>query len=191
MNRYIAFDVETPNGKNDRISAIGVTVLENGSITERFSSLVNPETWFDIFNTALTGISPADTADAPTFPELWQLLRPLLDSGLPVAHNAPFDLSVLAKCLSFYKIRWHPSVPYLCTCRMARALLPELPDHRLNTLCTYFNFPIDHHRAASDSDACALLLGAFCSLGAEPVSFERRYDLTARRTLPRGKDTLS
>ena len=105
MNRYIAFDVETPNGKNDRISAIGVTVLENGSITERFSSLVNPETWFDIFNTALTGISPADTADAPTFPELWQLLRPLLDSGIPVAHNARFDLSVLAKCLSFYKIR--------------------------------------------------------------------------------------
>ena len=28
--RYIAFDVETPNCRNDRISAIGVTVVENG-----------------------------------------------------------------------------------------------------------------------------------------------------------------
>ena len=31
--RYIAFDVETPNARNDRISAIGVTVIEDGAIT--------------------------------------------------------------------------------------------------------------------------------------------------------------
>ena len=27
INRYIAFDVETPNYDNDRISAIGITVV--------------------------------------------------------------------------------------------------------------------------------------------------------------------
>ena len=36
MNRYIAFDVETPNWANDRMSAIGVVVLEDGEIIRRF-----------------------------------------------------------------------------------------------------------------------------------------------------------
>ena len=30
MSRYIAFDVETPNYQNDRMSAIGITVIEDG-----------------------------------------------------------------------------------------------------------------------------------------------------------------
>jgi len=31
-NRFIAFDVETPNARNNRISAIGITIVENGRI---------------------------------------------------------------------------------------------------------------------------------------------------------------
>lgn len=185
MNRYIAFDVETPNEKNDRMSAIGISVLENGEIVDRFSSLIHPETWFDSFNVELTGITPLDVADAPSFPELWELLCPLLDSGILIAHNAPFDLGVLAKCLAHYRIRWRSTVPYLCTCRMARALLPELPNHRLNTLCDHFQIPLIHHNAASDSDACALLLARYqTQMGVEPSRFLRRYDLTAGRTVP-------
>ena len=79
--RYIAFDVETPNARNNRMSAIGVTVVEDGQIVDSFSSLVNPETRFDRFNIALTGITPAMAADAPTFPELWPGLQPLPGSG--------------------------------------------------------------------------------------------------------------
>ena len=182
MNRYIAFDVETPNGKNDRISAIGVTVLENGSITERFSSLVNPETWFDIFNTALTGISPADTADAPTFPELWQLLRPFLDSGIPVAHDAPFDLSVLAKCLSAYRIPCPRVLPYVCTCRLARKAFPDFPNHKLDTVCRMLSIDLDHHKAGSDSYACAEILCALLRRGMPIEEHIREYDLLDMRT---------
>ena len=29
MPRYIVFDVETPNRKNDRMSAIGITVIDS------------------------------------------------------------------------------------------------------------------------------------------------------------------
>ena len=48
--RYIAFDVETPNYANDRMSAIGVAVVERGGIADAFDTLVNPETHFDRFN---------------------------------------------------------------------------------------------------------------------------------------------
>ena len=98
--RYIAFDVETPNYANDRISAIGISVIENGCVTSDFYTLVNPEAHFDPFNIQLTGITPEMVADKPTFPELWEKIQPIMDSGLLIAHNAPFDMGVLAQCLN-------------------------------------------------------------------------------------------
>ena len=50
MSRYVAFDVETPNYANDRMSAIGIVVVEDGEITDTFYSLINPECRFDSFN---------------------------------------------------------------------------------------------------------------------------------------------
>ena len=46
---YTVFDVETPNRLNDRMSAIGITVIGGGEIVDEFYSLVNPETHFDYF----------------------------------------------------------------------------------------------------------------------------------------------
>ena len=54
VSRYVVFDVETPNAMNHRMSAIGITVIENGGIVDEFYSLVNPETHFDSFNVQLT-----------------------------------------------------------------------------------------------------------------------------------------
>ena len=82
--RYICFDVETPNRMNDRMSAIGISVVENGAVTEEFYSLVNPEQRFDDFNVRLTGITPEMASSAPTFGELWPKLSPIMKSGLLV-----------------------------------------------------------------------------------------------------------
>ena len=182
-DRYIAFDVETPNCANNRMSAIGLAVVQDGEITEEFYSLVNPEAHFDRFNINLTGITPEMAAEAPAFPELWEELEPLMDSGLLVAHNAPFDMSVLAKCLRDYGIRWHPRVEYVCTCRMGRRLLPGLPNHRLNTLCDYLELDLDHHHAGSDSRACGGILLHCLRNGADIGSFVRVYDMRLVCTL--------
>ena len=92
MARFIAFDVETPNRFSDRMSAIGISVIENGAVADSYYSLVNPETHFDYFNVQLTGISEASVRHAPTFPEVWEEIAPLMESGLLVAHNAVFDM---------------------------------------------------------------------------------------------------
>lgn len=156
--RFIVFDTETPNARNNRMSAIGIAVVENGVITQEYATLVNPEAHFDDFNIRLTGITPEAAESAPTFPELWQTLQPLLDSGMPVAHNAPFDMGVLAKCLDAYGIHWHRWARYVCTVRFARAALPGMPNYKLNTLCEALGIPLDHHRAGSDALAAAALL---------------------------------
>lgn len=186
MDRYIVFDVETPNPANDRISAIGITVVEDGALAETFATLVDPEVPFAPFHMALTGITPEQVAGKPAFPDLWREIAPLMGSGPLVAHNAPFDLSVLAKCLRHYGIPWRTRVPYLCTCQMSRRLLPQLPNHRLNTLCDRLDLPLDHHRAGSDSLACAGVLLRHFTAGASVQPFLRTYDLTRLRTLPKG-----
>ena len=56
MYRYIVFDVETPNRNNNRMSAIGIAVIEDGVVSDEWYSLIDPETHFDYFNTRLTGI---------------------------------------------------------------------------------------------------------------------------------------
>lgn len=95
LSKYIVFDVETPNHFNNRMSAIGITVVEDEKITESFFSYVNPETYFDEFNTQLTGIDENTVSGAPTFPELWDEIEPQFSSGFLVAHYASFDMGVL------------------------------------------------------------------------------------------------
>lgn len=175
--RYIAFDVETPNHSNDRMSAIGITVADSQGIAAEYNFLVNPQVPFDPFNVALTGISPDLVRGQPTFAQLWPTLLPILDSGLLIAHNAPFDMAVLAKCLRHYGIGWHSRVSYACTCQMGRRLLPQLPNHRLDTICTYLNIDLNHHQAGSDSRACCEILLHYLHSGAQAAPFIRTYDM--------------
>ena len=184
--RYIAFDVETPNYANDRMSAIGITVVEAGEIAGEYYTLVNPEQRFDRFNIALTGITPEMVADKPTFPELWQTIGPIMDGGVLIAHNASFDMSVLAKCLRGYGIYWHPTVRYACTCQMSRRLLPQLPNHKLNTVSEYLGLALDHHHAGSDSLACGEILLHHLRAGHGVAPFLRTYDMERLCTVRAG-----
>ena len=177
MARFVAFDVETPNRMNSRMSAIGITVVEDGVITEEFYSLVDPEQPFESFNTLLTGISAESVQDAPSFPELWPRIVPLLESGLLVAHNAVFDLGVLKRCLRDYGIEWRRYTRYVCTVQMGRRVLPQV-SHKLNVLCEYYGIPLDHHRAASDSRACAQILLRYLADGADLRQHIRTYSFT-------------
>ena len=124
------------------------------------------ETYFDDFNTLLTGISEETVCDAPTFPEIWERIEPILSNGLLVAHNAVFDLGVLRKCLRDYGIVWKPYVRYVCTVQMGRRILPGV-SHKLNDLCARYGIDLDHHHAGSDSRACAEILLRYLRGGAE------------------------
>lgn len=180
--RYICFDVETPNHKNERMSSIGICTVENNKIADEFYTLINPEQPFDSFNIALTHITPAQAKKAPNFKEAWKTVGKILDGGLLVAHNAQFDMSVLSKCMSAYEI---PSgdTEYLCTCRMGKKLLPYAKNHKLDTICQDLKIPLDHHNALSDARACAEILIYYLKKGADPADYIRPYSLRLAKTL--------
>ena len=113
----------------------------------------------------------------PTFPVLWELLRPMLEKGVLCAHNAVFDLGVLSRCLSDYGIAWKAEADYVCTCQIGRRLLPQAPNHKLNTLADYLRIPLQHHNALSDARACAALLQTYQTLS-DLSSYQKKYDFT-------------
>lgn len=177
MYPYIVFDVETPNHFNNRMSAIGITRITDGIITDSFFSYVDPEVPFDFFNTRLTGISAETVRNAPTFPELWEQIAPMMESGILAAHNAVFDLSVLRACLKAYGIEWKSTVRYICTVQAGRRLLPGMK-HNLDVMCSHYGISLDHHKADSDSHACAEILLRYIADGADEKQFIRTFRLS-------------
>ena len=176
MSRYIVIDVETPNRENTRISAIGITVIENGAITDHFFSYVDPEQQFDPFNVELTGIDEYTVSGAPTFPRLWEQIRPLIESGTIVAHNAQFDLGVLKACLRDYGIDWKPKAQAICTVLIGRKILPDI-SHKLNNMCAYYGICLNHHQADSDSQACAEILLRYMKDGTPVDQYIKDYEM--------------
>ena len=184
MNRrFIVFDVETPNARNNRISSIGICAAEGGRIVDTFTSLVNPETHFDRFNVMLTGITPEMVRSAPNFGELWRTIGSMMESGILIAHNAPFDMRVLADCIDRYEIDFPRYVTYGCTVRMGRKAYPDMENHKLNTMCGELGIPLDHHKADSDCLACARLLLNYMERGLDIDRFLRTYDMWERKTI--------
>lgn len=176
LKRYVVFDVETPNRYNNRMSAIGVSVIEEGQIVQEYYSLVDPEQPFDYFNSVLTGINEETVFDAPVFPEVWEQIEPIMSSGILVAHNASFDIGVLRRCLESYEIEWKPYVKGICTVIMGRSLLPGI-SHKLNDMCDYYGICLKHHQADSDSHACAEILLRYIENGANPSKYVRTYKI--------------
>lgn len=177
MERYIVFDTETPNSRNDSICSIGISVVEDGKIVEERYDLVDPEARFDVFNVELHGICPDMVRFEKNFPVLWQEIEPLMSSGVLVAHNAPFDLGVLSKLFRRYGIE-RTSDPYACTVQMGRKCIPEATNHKLNTLCQLLDISLDHHNAASDAHACAELLCCYLQRGLQIKDYVKRWDYT-------------
>lgn len=154
--RIVAVDVETPNGRDAAICQIGIVVAEYGEITKTESYLVDPEVPFDPVNISIHGITPADVIGAPNFAALWPKIAGYFTGSVIVAHNAAFDLGMIAGTLTRYGIPV-PEITYCCTVQMARRRFARetYGSYRLDTLCAAFDIPLtDHHDALCDALAC-------------------------------------
>ncbi|MBO9541344.1 3'-5' exonuclease [bacterium] len=158
--RWVVVDLETTGmspAKGDRIVEIGAVAVEDGQITETFSSLIHPERSIPYFVQRIHGISDAMVASAPRFAQvLPQFLAFCADSPL-ISHNAPFDRSFLDFQSTLVTDAPLPHA-HLDTLRVARLLLPKLGKHNLDALVQHFGVSLsakDRHRALGDARATA------------------------------------
>lgn len=159
---WVVVDVETtgraPAGGH-RITEIAAVAFTAGEIRGSYSSLVNPGRRIPSMITSLTGITDAMVRDAPLFTTVAPRLARALEGRVFVAHNAAFDWRFVSAELHTALGR-HVHGRRLCTVRLARRLLPELPSRALGALAVYFGVHIEsHHRALDDATATAKILG--------------------------------
>ncbi|MGN1194945.1 MAG: exonuclease domain-containing protein [Acutalibacteraceae bacterium] len=174
--RFIAFDLEMPGQHEPRISAVGITVIENRKITDKLYYLVNPETQFDPYVVKLIGITPEMVENEPTFPVIWEKIKDVMSSGILVAHGAAGDLNTLCLCLKHYGIEWKDKIQYLCTCDIGLKSFPDLDGYSLDVMCEHIGFNLNHHYALSDSEGCARLLLDYIDSGIDVESFISSFD---------------
>lgn len=139
-------------------------MIRGGRLSDSFYTLLNPHCAFSPQCVRIHGIREEDVADAPTFPEIWDGMLRRIGSLPLVAHNASFDMAVLEKLISIWRVDPAP-LKYTCTVRLSRALCPDAPSHRLPAVCSYLRLPrFDHHNAADDARACARICLALARL---------------------------
>jgi DNA polymerase III epsilon subunit family exonuclease len=155
---FVVVDVEATGAKTppNRLIELGAYRIRAGRIVDKFLSLVNPEIPIPRFVMALTGISNDMVRAAPVFAEVAPRWLDFVNDSVLVAHNAPFDTSFLNHEISRVYPGHRMVNPHLCTVKLSRRILPELNNHRLDTIADHFSIPIiSRHRAGSDALATA------------------------------------
>lgn len=153
---FVAIDFETADYYRDSACAVGLVRVENHQIVERAYSLIRPPRKKFIF-TYYHGISWEDVANEGTFCDVWpRFCHILKDIDFLAAHNASFDRSVLTKCCEVSGLE-PPLTAFRCTVELARRTWNIYPT-KLNNVCDHLGIPLNHHEAASDAEACALIV---------------------------------
>lgn len=160
MRDFAAIDFETANGCRSSVCSVGVVIVRDGQITDRFYSLIYPRPdFFTYWTTRVHGLTMQDVEDAPLFPDVWARIAPLIE-GLPlVAHNSPFDEGCLRAVFLEYGMDYPDDYRFHCTCRAARRRLGNiLPNHQLHTVAHHCGYDLTHHHhALADAEACAAI----------------------------------
>ena len=155
---FVVFDLETTGAKAPpcRITEIGAFRVKNGKIIDEYQTLVNPETAIPLFISQLTGITDAMVKNAPTFRDVAADFLNFIGDSVLVAHNAHFDMHFLNHEIGRIHTDYLVGNPSLCTVRISRRLLPDIENHRLNTLANHYSVAlVNHHRAGDDAHATA------------------------------------
>lgn len=156
MERFAAIDFETANGKRSSVCSVGIAIMEGDRVIDAVYSLIRPyPNYYTKWTTAVHGLTPADTCDAPDFEEVWEKIAPKLMDMPLVAHNSPFDEGCLKAVHQVYDLAY-PKYQFYCTCRLSRRLYPFLVNHQLQTVAAYCGYDLTHHHhAMADAYACA------------------------------------
>ena len=155
-SKFVVFDIETTgfSAVNDRIIEIGAVKVENGEIVDRYSTFVNPERPIPFEIEKLTGINDGMVVDAAVIEDILPEFLAFSEDCIMVAHNAEFDMSFIKEnCRRMNLLRKFTVVDTLA---MARSMLPDLKNYKLDTVVEAVGGTLEnHHRAVEDAESTA------------------------------------
>lgn len=150
---YVVFDLETTgiNPSIDRIIEISAVKVKDRKVVGEFSTLVNPGISIPLAASMVNKITNEMVKDAPDIEAALHDFTDFIGDEILVGHNIhDFDMKFLnrdiEKILGLFL-----GNDYIDTLPMSRALLPELPKHRLGFLAEHFGLSSEGaHRALVD-----------------------------------------
>ena len=162
MSCIAVIDFETTGlspAMGDRATEVAIVLVENGSVVDRFQSLMNAGLHIPAFITSLTGISNAMVANAPDAATVMLNASRFVGNAPMVAHNALFDRKFWQAELA--RASAAAAQPFACTMLISRRLYPQADSHKLGVLVDYHRLPRAGraHRALADAEMAASLLG--------------------------------
>lgn len=155
---FVAVDVETANPNMGSICQIGVAKFVDGQLTEFWSTLVDPEDYFDDVNISIHGIRRRMVRGQPTLPQIADRLRASLEGSVSVCHTH-FDRIALLR--AYLKYQLNPiATTWLDSARVVRRTWKELAwkGYGLANVCTKIGYEFHHHDALEDAKAAGYVL---------------------------------
>lgn len=179
---FTIVDIETTGGSHerDKITEICILVHDGLTVTEKFTTLINPERHIPEYISRMTGITNQMVENAPKFYEVAKKIVEMTEGHIFVAHNVNFDYNFIRQ--EFRSLGYDWKRDKLCTVRLSRKLLPRRVSYSLGRLCESLGITIEaRHRAAGDAEATAQLFDILLARKSEHPSY-RRQDLTELNT---------
>lgn len=172
---FVAIDVETANADMASICQIGVAKYHNGILVEEWSSLIDPEDYFDFINIDIHGITEEDVEGKPTFPEIFDQLGSLLNDAICVCHTH-FDRISISRALTKYGLP-NFDTTWLDSARVARRTWEDFAwsGYGLANICKKIGYQFKHHNALEDAKASGhVLLAAIEKTGLDVNAWLKR-----------------
>jgi len=159
MNSVAIIDFETTGmspDMGDRATEVGVVIVSDGRIVDRYQSLMNAGAYIPAFIEELTGISNAMIRNAPPASVVMGELAAFVGSVPLVAHNASFDSRFLDA--EWARIGHRRQAEFACSMLLARRIYRDAPNHKLGMLVSHLGLPQGRaHRALADAEMTAHL----------------------------------
>lgn len=178
---FICFDIETTglSAVRDKITEIGAVKVENGIITDTFSTFANPEMPIPQKITQLTGITDDMVKDAPSQSEAVGAFLEFAGDNVLVAHNAPFDTSFIAKaCEDMGREYNYTSID---TVAISRAVLTDIKNCKLDTVAKFLRLgDFNHHRATDDAEMLARIFINLCQRLTDDYGITKTNDINTK-----------
>lgn len=150
---FVIFDIESTglNPNSETVTEIGAVKWKNGQVISEFHTFANPGKSIPPEIVELTGITDDMVKDAPSQKEALQSFKDFFKDDILVAHNASnFDINFLK--VQAKKLGMDFQCSYLDTLPLAKNLLTDVKNHKLDTLKDYYKLgEFNHHRATDDA----------------------------------------
>lgn len=159
------------------ICQIGVAKYVQGELREEWSSLVNPEDYFDFINVDIHRITEKDVIGSPIFPEIVSELDGFLNGSICVSHTH-FDRVSISRALTKYGLVAFDTT-WLDSARVARRTWEGFArsGYGLANVCSTIGYEFKHHNALEDAKASGrVLLAAIKETGLDIDAWLKRVN---------------